>query len=572
MHNYILFSILFVLILGNYTVNNTVAEINNENPDVAEKSVETTGKRFDIRISEYIEFSDSKEREQTKLEKFYQKRGNKLVWFDFGKINRNAEDLINVLEESAEEGLSPEYYNLEQIKSKIEKRRLDKDTSLYNLATLDMLLTNEYVHYATDMSTGRVKPQEINVTWQTYPENTDFLDYLENALEDKRVAESLRDLRPAHAQYEKLKKAYKKLLKAKMEGAWPLPGSIGAVEENDSGPEVVLVKKRLAAAGDLPQNDSTYLNSGMFDERLTFAVKNFQRNHGLEADGIVGKNTLEQMNIPIDFRLDQIRLNLDRLRWLPDEIGKRDIIVNIPDYKLKYYEDHRLTMEMGVIVGRTTHYTPALKDTITYIVINPTWNVPYSIATEEMLPKIKADPSYLSRNNYKLLRGSYLSDDVVNPNSVDWSEITENNFPFFIVERPGNGNALGRIKFMLPNNYSIYLHDTPADHLFSRQERDFSHGCVRLEKPFNLGEKLLEGQLTPMEIRRILNTRQTHAVVLNRPVAVHLVYQTAWVDDFGTLQFREDLYRFDRIALPSFRKKPEKLNKLQTNIRSAKKH
>ena len=564
-HNYILFSIFFVMIFGHPAPVEKQVTF-DESRRVPAKTPEITGEKYNIRINNFTEFSDSQEKGDTKLAEFYRKRGNKLVWFDFGKINRNALDLINILEQSEEEGLSPEYYKLKEIKSKIEKRRLDKDTSLYTLATLDLLLTNAYVDYATDMASGRVKPNELNVTWQTYPENSNFLSYLEKAVETKRVAKSLRDLIPEHEQYEKLKEAYQKLQKAKMEGAWPLPGEIGVVQENDSVPEVVRVKKRLAASGYLPLVDSAYLESGLFDEQLTFAIKNFQRDHGLKADGIVGENTLAEMNITVDFRLDQIRLNLDRLRWLPDNLGKRDIVVNVPDFKLEYYEDYHLVKEMNVVVGKTTHYTPALKDTITYIVFNPTWNIPYSIATEEMLPKIKADPSFLARNNYKLLRGSYTSDEVVNPYSVDWNEITADNFSFFIVERPGNGNALGRVKFMLPNNYSIYLHDTPADHLFNRQERDFSHGCIRLEKPFELAEILLKGQTTPYEIRRILNSRETRAVVLNEPVPVHIVYQTAWVDNFEKVQFREDIYGFDRMALPVFTRKSAKLTSKQSTI------
>ena len=508
----------------------------------------STARLNNIRINEYISLKDSTER-QKQLARFYEKRNNELVWFNNGKLNKNGRELIHQLERADEEGLSGKFYDLPGIKSEINYLKLSEDETLHKLAALDLKLTNAYMSFASDISTGKVNPEDLNVVWETNTEHRNFSEYLKRAIENNKVEESLINLRPAHKQYKLLVEAHKKLSAKKNNGSWILPGNnIPTLEEGDSLPEVVHIKKRLSSSGYLVEDDSSYINSLLFDMQLTLAVKNFQRHHGLKADGVVGANTLAEMNKPIEYRLAQIRLNLDRLRWLPNSVGNRDIIVNIPDYKLQYFENNELAQEMGVVVGKTANYTPALKDTITYLVFNPTWNVPYSIATEEMLPKIKADPSYISRNNFKLLRGSYLSDDEINPDSVNWYEITADNFPFFIVERPGNGNALGRVKFILPNNYSIYLHDTPADHLFNRSKRDFSHGCIRLEKPFLLAKLLLESEMTSYEIDRMLASNETQTVVLDKPVAVHLVYQTAWIDDFGELQFRNDIYGFDRMS------------------------
>lgn len=551
MHYSILFSILLAVVIANLKQPARSAE-----PELKKTASEaqSTERIKNIHVNAFINFKDSTER-QKQVARFYNNRNNDLAWFKNGKLNKNGRELISRLEKADEEGLSPSFYNLQEIKSEIANLKLSEDENLYQLASLDLKLTNAYINFASDISSGRVDPGDLNVIWETNSKQKDFSAYLRKALENQQVAKSLTDLRPHHKQYVLLLKAYQKLSEEKNEGAWILPGkNIPTLEENDSVTGVIRIKKRLASSGYLVGKDSSYINSPVFDEQLTFAVKNFQRDHGLEADGVVGKNTLSAMNKPIEYRLAQIRLNIDRLRWLPDNIGDRDIIVNIPDYKLQYFENNELVHEMGVIVGKTTHYTPALKDTITYIVLNPTWNVPYSIATEEMLPKIKTDTSYLSRNNYKLVRGSYASNDVVNPASVDWSEITASNFPFSIIQKPGNSNALGRVKFMLPNNHSIYLHDTPADYLFNRNERDFSHGCVRLEKPFELAETILDGQMTPLEIRRILNSRKTKAIVLNKPVAVHMIYRTAWVDRFGNIQFRKDIYGFDERSMPILEK------------------
>lgn len=557
MYSYILISLLFIFIHFSGEIKNS-ASPSATNPEKTTKA-ERSPNKYDIRIDRYYDFSDS-ETERTELGKFYNNRNNKLVWFNYGRyseLNQLGRDLLRALEKADEEGLSRNYYMFDKIKSDIERGRAEKDSALYSLAALDVLMTQSYFDYAHDISAGKIRPDEMNITWEVYPDTFTFYNHLEEAISRNEIIQSLEDLRPKHEQYELLLEALKDLRAKKAKGAWPVPGEIPTLGENDSVPEVVRVKKRLAASGYLPGQDSAYINSKMYDEKLTSAVKMFQRYHGLKVDGIVGPGTLAKMNKTIDFRIKQVRLNLDRLRWLPDHIGQRDIIVNIPNFKLEYYENDFKKIEMNVVVGKTTHYTPALKDTITYIVFNPTWNVPYSIATEEMLPKIKADPSFLSRNNYKLLRGSYRSDDEVDPYSVNWSEITPDNFPFFIVERPGNGNALGRVKFMLPNNYSIYLHDTPADHLFNRRERDFSHGCIRLDKPFRLAEILLEGQTTPHEIDRMLASFETQAVVLNKPVPVHVVYQTVWADNFGELNFREDIYKFDERSFSLLEKSEE---------------
>ncbi|MFW5831885.1 MAG: L,D-transpeptidase family protein [Prolixibacteraceae bacterium] len=569
MHNYILISLLFVFIYFNNEMQDSASPAaTNPAKDV---KAGVASKKYDIRVDKYYDFSDPKT-ERTDLEEFYNNRNNKLIWFNYGKyydLNENGRELLLALEKADDEGLNRDYYHFDKLKSDIERGGAEKDSALYSLAQLDVSLTQSYLDYARDIATGRIHPRHLNVNWEIFPDTFTFHKHLEKAVGRKEIAQSLKNLRPEHQQYDLLLQALKDLKEKKASGEWPVPGTISSIAKNDSTPEVVLVKKRLAASGYLPKQDSAYINSGMYDEKLVTAVKMFQRYHGLEIDGVVGPGTLAEMNKTVDFRIKQVRLNLDRWRWLPNVIGERDIIVNIPGFKLEYYENNKLKQEMKVVVGKTVHYTPALKDTITYLVFNPTWNVPYSIATEEMLPKIKADTSFLSRNNYKLLKGSYDSDQVVNPNSIDWSKITPDNFPFFIVERPGNGNSLGRVKFMLPNNHSIYLHDTPADHLFNRKERAFSHGCVRLEKPFQLAETLLKGQITPHEIDRMLDSFETQTVVLDNPVAVHIVYQTVWVDDFGELNYRKDIYGFDRMSFSLLEKSeeiaPKEIDTVQNN-------
>lgn len=491
------------------------------------------------------------------VQKFYNDRNYKLAWFKNGRLGNIANDLINELKNSSQEGFPENYYELLPVSKAFTEMKNNPGLMKffpYKIVELDILLTQTYLKFASELSTGLIKPNKLEIVWEVHSLEQNLVDVLKEAIEKNAIAESLQKLKPDNPQYHSLIAAREKLEKQKLNGRWPLPGQISKLEESDSNENVIRIKKYLSATGDLTYNDSIYLNSPVFDNRLTEAVKIFQGRHGLKQDGIAGKNTLREMNQPIDYRLDQIKINLDRLRWENQRSHQRYIAINIPDYSLKYFENGKITQQMNVVVGENENYTPALKDTISFIVINPTWNVPWSIATKEMLPKIKADSGFLAGNNYSLRRGSYDGKKVATPHAIDWSEITENNFPFFIVQEPGNFNSLGRIKFMLPNKHSIYLHDTPATHLFNQAQRDFSHGCIRLEKPFELAHKLLEGQMPPEEIREKLISRETEIILLEKKVPVHIYYHTAWIDSSGQMQFRNDVYEFDKISLAAFKK------------------
>ena len=260
------------------------------------------------------------------------------------------------------------------------------------------------------------------------------------------------------------------------------------------------------------------------------------------------------MNIPLSDRLSQIRLNLERIRWLPDDFGENHIIINIPDFSFVYQREGEVIQEMNVVVGQNENYTPVLEDTLSTIIFNPTWNVPNSIATEEIFPKMLEDFAFMEKNRYSVLRDSYVSEDTIDIHSFDWSEVSRDSFPFFIIQHPGELNSLGRIQFMLQNQYSIYLHDTPADHLFDREQRDFSHGCVRLEQPEELALTLLQDQLPNDTIMKYMSEDEKKIIRLEEKIPVHLIYQTAWVDEGNMLHFRDDIYGFDEITLEQMQK------------------
>ncbi len=548
----ILISFILVLLFFSVVKEKTPAA------DTENISANTTAKKRleAVRVNNYPDITNSS-LFSSELLRFYQNRANQLAWLGKGRIDMNTRQLVEKLEVSHKEGLPGEYYNLSQIKSDIgDLKRLspNEESWVSRVVQLDVLLSDAYLKYASDLSGGRVDPRNLDIVWEDYPGKAapDITKYLEKSIENRDIAKSLDRLRPESAQYKLLTDAYNQLRNDKSEGGWPLPGNFSKMEENDTATAVVLLKKYLLATGDLNNENADYIHSAVFDKELTEAVTHFQHRHGLNPDGIVGKNTLKEMNRSIDYRLNQIKLNLDKLRWLPGDFGKQYIIINIPDFRLKYYENGKLVQEMNVVVGKTTHYTPALKDSVNYIVFNPVWNVPRSIATKEMLPKIKKDSSWLTKNNYMLLKGSYASNDTIDAAKVKWSEITEDNFPFFVVQKPGGSNALGRVKFVMPNNQSIYLHDTPANYLFNRAQRNFSHGCIRLQKPVKLAQLLLENQLPLDSIQNYLAKKETKPVKLDNRIPVNIVYQTTWVDPSGQIEFRDDIYGFDKISLAAF--------------------
>ncbi|HLN54590.1 MAG TPA: L,D-transpeptidase family protein [Bacteroidales bacterium] len=340
----------------------------------------------------------------------------------------------------------------------------------------------------------------------------------------------------------KLNQAMRKLARKE----WPLPGATGSLRLNDSTEAVIRLKKYLLATGDLYDVNRRYLFIPVFDEKLEEAVKNFQVRHGLNPDGIAGEYTLQSMNVPVSERLEQIEANIIRMQDLPADWGDRYIVVNIPGYVMEYYDEGRLATRMNVVVGELENYTPTFQDTMSYIVFNPEWNVPVSIAVKEIVPEVKSDPGYLAKHHYVILKGSQDKPDTIPPEDINWDELTEENFPVRIVQLPGKWNSLGRMKFMFPNNYNIYLHDSPSEQLFTYEKRAFSHGCIRLENPMELAEILLSGQMKPDEIKKILDQDKTTSVPLKNKVVVHLIYETAWVDREGRLNFREDIYGLDK--------------------------
>jgi murein L,D-transpeptidase YcbB/YkuD len=329
-------------------------------------------------------------------------------------------------------------------------------------------------------------------------------------------------------------------------GGWPTVPDGPSLERGDNDERIPLIRKRLMATGDLPE--VTIPNKQLFDEILENAVKKFQKRHGIATDGKIGAQTLTALNVPVENRIRQIEVNMERWRWCARDFGERYILINIANFELDVFEQDTLVIKMRAIVGKPFRSTPVFSSKMSYLVINPNWNVPKTIAVEDILPEVIKDVEYLARYNYRVLQGWGNSEIEINPTTIDWTVLNEDYFPYRFRQDPGPTNALGRIKFMFPNEYDVYIHDTPARHLFRQYSRDFSSGCIRIEKPIVLCEYVLKDS-TKWSREQILNAikeEEEKTVGLPRSIPVHLLYWTAWVSENGLLNFRNDIYDRDK--------------------------
>jgi murein L,D-transpeptidase YcbB/YkuD len=403
---------------------------------------------------------------------------------------------------------------------------------------LDVWLTYLYLRYASDLTNGLADLSHADPNWKLRDDKTDPTPLLENALAENRVAKSLQELTPAHPQYTRLRDALATYREIAKRGGWTAVPSDLKLKPGQRHAAVPAIAKRLAVTGDYTA--AVNEQETLYGPELQEAVKRFQRRHGLEPDAVVGRAVAAEMNVPAEERVRQIALNLERWRWLPRDLGERHILVNIPEYRLEVWEGAQVPVSMRVVVGKKDTPTPIFADDMTYVVFSPYWNVPADIAKKETVPSALGDPAFLNRTNMEVLDKS---GKPVDPSSIDLDNVGQYRFR----QRPGASNSLGLVKFMFPNSYNVYLHDTPADSLFARATRSFSHGCVRVELPEKLAEYVLgdKPDWTPERISEAMHAGEERTVKLARPLPVYLGYWTARVSADGILQFRNDVYGID---------------------------
>lgn len=368
---------------------------------------------------------------------------------------------------------------------------------------------------------------------------------VETAEQEGAASDVILSTRVFRSQSQRLEEALRWHRALAEEGGWPGVADGPTIRPDAEDPRLETLARRLAKSGDLP--DDAMVSTSEYDETLQEGVRRFQARQGLEVDALVGRRTLQALNVSINSRIDQLRVNLERMRRLSDIQSHDFVVVNIAAFKAYVVRDGEIIWTTKVIVGEKDDETPEFDSALTHVVFNPTWTVPYSIASEEMLPEIKVDPGFFAKGGYELFDRD---GSRVDPSGVEWSAIGLGSFPFTIVQQPGPANQLGQVKFMFPNEYSVCMHDTPGKSLFDKATRAFSHGCIRVDEPLDFAEVLLGRDGWAREqLDAEIETGQTRTIELSEPLPLRVSYWTAEVDNLGRVHFYDDIYGRDVTGL-----------------------
>ena len=469
---------------------------------------------------------------------FYLGRAFRPLWIDEDGATLAARIFAARLAASESDGLYPVDYDAGFFAENLEA------TGPAERADLEFKLSRALLAYGRDLSAGRVDPARVDSELHIRPSAVPA-EELFAAAEGVDFAAYLSALAPQSVNYARLKAALADYRRLAGRGGWGRVPDGETLKPGMRDAAIPALRRRLAAGGDLAQDA---IASEAYDETLEEAVRRFQRRHGLDVDGAVGKMTRKALNVPVTARIEQMLLNMERRRWMPDDLGRSYVFVNMADFVLKYVVGPKTYLDTRVVIGKPYHRTPVFSDRMRYIVINPYWTVPPSIARKEILPKLKKNANYLAEKNIKLFSGWNASAAVLDATTIDWSAVSPRGFGYRLRQEPGKGNALGTLKFMFPNRFNVYLHDTPARSLFKKAVRSFSHGCIRVENPDEFAAMLLRDHegWSREEIQAAIASGKRQVVTLKTSIPVHLTYLTAWVNKDASVYFRDDIYDRDK--------------------------
>ncbi len=499
-----------------------MARISRGPPEVTEPAGEETAAGARLSPSEAEDVRSIREAIRRRLEgagdegavllRFYEARDFLPAFYDESARPRThaITELTDAVEGAPSHGLAKADYHFERLAA----QRATPPTTPEAIAIHDVLLSDAFVTLATHLLRGKVDPVHIHPAWTAHHRAGDVLALLRRGLADDPIGEVLASAAPSDEGYARLREALARY--RALERSAPPPAPLGQL---------------LEALGDLEEGDD-----------LESAIRHFQRRHGIAASGVVDERTEAALSVPMAARVETLRVNLERARWLPEDLGERQVRVNIAGFDLRYIEGGAVRLRMRAIVGKPYRKTPVFSDTIRYLVLNPTWTVPSTIFREDLLPEVRRDRRTLARRGLEVLNPD---GRIVDPATVQWRRVHHGDL--YLRQPAGPNNALGPVKFMFPNPYDVYMHGTPRQDLFEEAERAFSSGCIRLERPLDLAALLLADQpgYALEDLERIVRTRRTQTVHLTTPVPVHLLYATAWVEPDGTVQFRRDIYERD---------------------------
>ncbi|MFO0452597.1 MAG: murein L,D-transpeptidase [Pseudomonadota bacterium] len=466
----------------------------------------------------------------------------RLLWRD----PRSLEALLAALADLEQDGLDPADYHLDTLAALA--REPATRASPVRRAELDLLATDAFVVALHHLFYGKVDPVAIEPTWNVAaraPPDRGRVEYLLRAIATGRIEAAFAGARPDYPLYAQGRAALAEYRALAARGGWENVPAGPTLRPGDADPRVPVLRRRLAVTGDHPPPAGPTADSSVYDETLAAAVRGFQVRHQLAADGVVGRATLAALNVPVQARIDQIRVNLERARWVLHAVEDDDfVVVDVAGYGVRFLQGKRVVWQSRAIVGQPYRQTPVFRSRIDTIVFNPTWTVPPTILAEDVLPGMRRGENVLARKGLRVYdrRGR-----EVDPATIDWQAYTARSFPYVLRQDAGDDNALGRVKILFPNPWFVYLHDTPTRALFERNERTFSSGCIRVEQPLELVRRLLadDAQWSAQAVQAAVDACRTRYVKLAKPVPVLLMYWTIDADAEGRLVFRRDVYGRD---------------------------
>jgi L,D-transpeptidase YcbB len=485
--------------------------------------------------------------------RYYESSRFEPQWQDPARLD----ELIAAIADMKYDGLRPADYHVVELQGFRSDLRGGKVLPPAEQADLELLATDSMMLALYHLYFGKVDPETLSTEWNYPARSLDVqqaTDRLREAIATGAIRESFDRARPGHPWYQRGRERLREYYAIRDAGGWSALAAGPVLRPGDHDPRVPALRQHLAATGDLesaggpgtapyeaplPPYDTSY------DAALEAAVKRFQDRHGIAADGIAGPGTLAALNVPVAARIDQIRVNMERARWVLHELKGDFVLVDVAGFDVSWFHDDEPVWTSRAIVGRPYRETPIFKSLITYVVFNPTWTIPPGILVKDKLPILKKDPGYLERNNIRIIDAN---DREVDPNTVNWSSYGPGRMPpFQLRQDPGDDNALGQVKIMFPNRYSVYMHDTPTKSLFDKDERTFSSGCIRVQKAFELAERVLNdpARWNAATIADVVAAKSTRTVSLARPVPVLILYWTAQPTSDGRVIFRNDVYGRD---------------------------
>lgn len=485
----------------------------------------------------------------TAVGSFYKNRAFKPVWTRRASV----EEVVQAIEGISRDGLTPADYHLDTLRALLEDGERTEDPKL--AADLDLLVTDAVAGMVDHMRYGRVRPVQLDPRWNVNPREgaTGMDTVLAQIVRVPSIAKAIEDQRPDHFIYRGLVDALARLESIASEGGWPRVPTGKNIAPGSRDPRIPAFRARLAATGEYPVRAGE--DSTMFDESLVAAVKLFQERHRLKADGIVDGPTVAAMNVSARERADQVRANLERARWVVDRLEDDFLLVNLPAFKAYLIRDGKNEWETRTQIGEEARQTPTFRSNINSIEFNPDWTVPPTILAKDVLEGMRKGENVIAQKRLLILDGE---GNEVSPGSIDWGSATPENFPYTLRQPPGEGSALGDVKFDFPNKYSIYLHDTPSQSLFESDDRTFSSGCIRVENALDLADRLLQGQdgWSASRIREFAATHDSKTVKVEKSLPILIVYWTVSVGASGEIRYMNDVYERDGPVLAAMAAEP----------------